>query len=43
MKTIILFSIIMGILLSPIFIVYSITKKDRWKIIKSIYKDWFRS
>ncbi len=45
MKTIllILFSIIVGILLFPIFIVYSLTKKDRWKVLKNIYKDWFRS
>jgi len=45
MKTsiIILISIILGLLLSPIFIVYALTKKDRWKILKNIYRDWFRS
>ncbi len=40
---IILFSIVVGILLSPVFVVYRLTKKDRWKILKNIYKDWFRS
>ncbi len=45
MKTIllILFSIIVGILLFPVFVVYSLTKKDRWKVLKNIYKDWFTS
>ena len=40
--TLILFSTIKGILLSPIFIIYSLTKKNRWKLIKGIYKDWLK-
>ena len=39
---IILLSVIVGILLSPLFIAWAITKKLDWKIIIDIYKDWFR-
>ena len=42
MKTIILFSIIIGILLSPMFIIYSLTKSINWKILKDIYRDWLK-
>ena len=42
MKTIILFSIIVGILLSPIFIMYSLTKSINWHVLKDIYQEWFR-
>ena len=40
---IILLSIIIGILLFPLFIVLTINKKFDWKIIIGIYKDWFIS
>ncbi len=45
MKTsiIILISIIIGILLSPIFIIYYLAKTIKWKILKDIYKEWFKS
>lgn len=45
MKTclIILISIIIGILLSPIFIVYYLSKSIKWKILREIYKEWFTS
>ena len=43
MTTIILFSVIIGISLSPIFIMYTLTKSINWKILKDIYKDWFTS
>lgn len=40
---IILLSVIVGILLAPLFIVLAITKKLDWKVVIGIYKDWFRS
>lgn len=43
MKTIILFSIIIGILLFPVFMMYNLTKTINWKVLIDIYKDWFRS
>ncbi len=45
MKTciIILISIIIGILLSPLFLMYHFTQSIKWKIVKDIYKEWFKS
>ncbi len=40
---IILISIILGILLSPMFLVYKLGKKIDWRLLKGIYKDWLRS
>lgn len=39
----ILLSIILGILLSPVFMMYKLTKSINWKILKDIYKYWFNS
>ncbi len=40
---IILISVMIGLSLSPIFIIYSLTKKINWKMIFHMYKDWFKS
>ncbi len=40
---IILIGVILGIALFPLFIMYSLTKKINWKMLKDIYKDWLNS